>query len=60
MDIRVGDFVYVEKGGDIIPKITNVDKSKRALDSKKFEFPEFCPECGSKLQRLEAKQIIIV
>ena len=55
MDIRVGDFVYVEKGGDIIPKITNVDKSKRALDSKKFEFPEFCPECGSKLQRLEGE-----
>ena len=55
MDIRVGDFVYVEKGGDIIPKITNVDKSKRAVDSKKFEFPEYCPECGSKLYRLEGE-----
>ena len=55
MDIRVGDFVYVEKGGDIIPKITNVDKSKRAVDSKKFEFPEYCPECGSKLCRLEGE-----
>ena len=55
MDIRVGDFVYVEKGGDIIPKITNVDKSKRAVDSKKFEFPEYCPECGSKLHRLEGE-----
>jgi len=41
MDIRVGDYVYVEKGGDIIPKITNVDKSKRAVDCKKFEFPEY-------------------
>ncbi len=55
MDIRVGDFVYVEKGGDIIPKITNVDKSKRAVDSKKFEFPKHCPECGSKLHRLEGE-----
>ena len=55
MDIRVGDFVYVEKGGDIIPKITNVDKLKRAVDSKKFEFPEYCPECGSKLCRLEGE-----
>ena len=55
MDIRVGDYVYVEKGGDIIPKITNVDKSKRAVDSKKFEFPENCPECGSKLHRLEGE-----
>ena len=55
MDIRVGDYVYVEKGGDIIPKITNVDKSKRAVDSKKFEFPEYCPECGSKLCRLEGE-----
>lgn len=55
MDIRVGDFVYVEKGGDIIPKITNIDKSKRAVDSKKFEFPEYCPECGSKLFRFEGE-----
>ena len=55
MDIRVGDFVYVEKGGDIIPKITNIDKSKRAVGSKKFEFPEYCPECGSKLFRLEGE-----
>ena len=55
MDIRVGDYVYVEKGGDIIPKITNIDKSKRAVDSKKFEFPEYCPECGSKLYRLEGE-----
>ena len=55
MDIRVGDYVYVEKGGDIIPKITNIDKSKRAVDPKKFEFPEYCPECGSKLYRLEGE-----
>jgi len=55
MDIRIGDYVYVEKGGDIIPKITNVDISKRSLDSEKFEFPEYCPECGSKLYRIEGE-----
>ena len=55
MDIRIGDFVYVEKGGDIIPKITNIDKSKRGEDSKKYEFPENCPECGSKLYRIEGE-----
>ena len=55
MDIRIGDYVYVEKGGDIIPKITNVDISKRSLDSEKFDFPEYCPECGSKLYRIEGE-----
>ena len=55
MDIRIGDYVYVEKGGDIIPKITNVNISKRSLDSEKFEFPEYCPECGSKLHRIEGE-----
>ena len=55
MDIRIGDYVYVEKGGDIIPKITNVDISKRSLDSEKFEFPEYCPECISKLHRIEGE-----
>ena len=55
MDIRIGDYVFVEKGGDIIPKITNIDKSKRGIDSKKYEFPENCPECGSKLYRIEGE-----
>jgi DNA ligase (NAD+) len=55
MDIRIGDFVYVEKGGDIIPKITNIDKLKRSRDSKKFKFPEYCPECSSKLYRIEGE-----
>ena len=55
MDIRIGDFVFVEKGGDIIPKITNIDKSKRGENSKKYEFPENCPECGSKLYRIEGE-----
>lgn len=49
MDIRVGDFVYVEKGGEIIPKITGVELSKRGKDTKKPEFPTVCPDCGSTL-----------
>lgn len=49
MDIRVGDFVYVEKGGEIIPKITGVELSKRGKDTKKPDFPTVCPDCGTTL-----------
>lgn len=49
MDIRVGDFVYVEKGGEIIPKITGVELSKRGKDTKKPDFPTVCPDCGTPL-----------
>lgn len=49
MDIRVGDFVYVEKGGEIIPKITGVELSKRGKDVQKPEFPTVCPDCGTPL-----------
>lgn len=49
MDIRVGDFVYVEKGGEIIPKITGVELSKRGKDAKKPDFPTICPDCGTTL-----------
>ena len=55
MDIREGDFVFVEKGGDIIPKITGIDKSKRKLDSDKFNFITHCPECGSLLVRIDGE-----
>lgn len=51
MDIRVGDFVYVEKGGEIIPKITGVELSKRGPDVHKPEFPAVCPDCGTPLVR---------
>ena len=49
MDIRIGDFVYVEKGGEIIPKITGVELSKRGKDTKKPDFPTVCPDCGTAL-----------
>lgn len=46
-DIRVGDWVEVYRAGDVIPKIRDVDLSKRPSDSQPFVFPTTCPECGS-------------
>jgi len=51
LDIRIGDNVYVEKGGEIIPKIVGVDLSGRDSDSIPFSFITHCPECGSELLR---------
>ena len=57
LDIHIGDFVYVEKGGEIIPKITGVELSRRGDDVTVPHFPEFCPDCGTRLikDELEAK-----
>lgn len=55
LDIRVGDTVFVEKGGEIIPKIIGVDFSKRNPDSKKTEYIAYCPECNSELVRTEGE-----
>lgn len=55
LDIRLGDTVFLEKSGEIIPKITGVDVSKRALDSMPIPFPTQCPECGTALQRNEGE-----
>lgn len=52
-DIRVGDTVFVEKGGEIIPKIVGVDFAKRPLDSRPTVYIDQCPECGTHLERLE-------
>jgi len=49
LDIHIGDYVYVEKGGEIIPKITGVELSQRASDVILPHFPEFCPDCGTRL-----------
>jgi DNA ligase (NAD+) len=46
-DIRIGDWVQVYRAGDVIPKVADVDLSKRADDSTPYVFPETCPECGS-------------
>ena len=56
LGICEGDKVYVEKGGEIIPKIVEREKSKdRPADSKPYIFPEVCPECGTKLVRVEGE-----
>ncbi|WP_114967193.1 NAD-dependent DNA ligase LigA [Alkalilacustris brevis] len=46
-DIRVGDWVQVYRAGDVIPKVADVDLSKRPADAQPYQFPEKCPECGS-------------
>lgn len=55
LDIRVGDMVYVEKGGEIIPKITGVEFSARTAECKPFEYIDRCPECGAELVRFEGE-----
>ena len=55
LDIRLGDMVYVEKGGEIIPKITEVELSERPKDSVPFEYITHCPECGAELVRDEGE-----
>jgi DNA ligase (NAD+) len=53
LDIHLGDYVYVEKGGEIIPKITGVELSKRPADAQRPAFPTVCPDCGTPLVRDE-------
>ncbi|WP_308992119.1 NAD-dependent DNA ligase LigA [Mariniflexile litorale] len=55
LDIRVNDEVYVEKGGEIIPKILGVDLTKRPLNSKPTEYITQCPECETELVRQEGE-----
>jgi len=54
-DLRIGDTVFVEKGGEVIPKVTGVDLSKRKADSKPLKFITKCPECGATLERKEGE-----
>ena len=51
------DFVYVEKGGEIIPKIVGINEEKRKADSKEIEYITNCPECGTELVRIEDQAI---
>lgn len=55
LDLHHGDYVYVEKGGEIIPKIVGVNTAKRAEDAQKIEYISHCPECGSLLSRNEGE-----
>lgn len=54
-DLHLGDMVYVEKGGEIIPKVVGVDKSLRADGMEKVSFIKTCPECGAQLVRFEGE-----
>ncbi|HEY8401899.1 MAG TPA: NAD-dependent DNA ligase LigA, partial [Cytophagaceae bacterium] len=55
LDLRLGDTVFVEKGGEIIPKVTGVDLSKRPPHTEPIKFIDRCPECGSMLIRKEGE-----
>ncbi|MBN2745593.1 MAG: NAD-dependent DNA ligase LigA [Bacteroidales bacterium] len=55
LDLRLGDRVFVEKGGEIIPKIVGVNLDKRSVDSQPIRFIEKCPECGTELIRKEGE-----
>ncbi|WP_051357686.1 NAD-dependent DNA ligase LigA [Leisingera caerulea] len=57
IDIRAGDFVEVYRAGDVIPKVGNVDVSKRPDDAVSFAFPATCPECGSPVRKEGSRHI---
>lgn len=57
LDLRIGDTVFVEKGGEIIPKVTSVDISKRDHNSMPVAYITHCPECGSELIRAEGEAV---
>ncbi|MBR9974414.1 MAG: NAD-dependent DNA ligase LigA, partial [Bacteroidetes bacterium] len=55
LGLRVGDTVTIEKGGDVIPKVTGVDETQRSGDAPAFRFIPDCPACGTPLRRLEGE-----
>lgn len=55
LDIHEGDYLYVEKGGEIIPKIVGVDLKRRKANSRPIEFVRTCPVCGTPLTRIEGE-----
>ncbi|MBB4035955.1 DNA ligase (NAD+) [Dysgonomonas hofstadii] len=57
LDLHINDQVYVEKGGEIIPKITGVETSKRGMFDEKVVFTQTCPECGTPLIKEEGEAI---
>ncbi|MDQ2656522.1 MAG: NAD-dependent DNA ligase LigA [Bacteroidota bacterium] len=57
LDLRIGDYVFVEKGGEIIPKVTGVDTTKREPGAEPVRYIDRCPECNSKLYRVEGEAV---
>lgn len=58
LDVRVGDFVIVERAGDVIPEVVEVLKEKREVGSKPFKLPDVCPVCGAKAVKFEGEVAI--
>lgn len=54
-DIRIGDAVWIEKGGDVIPKVVSVDVSKRLTESEPWQMPSHCPCCGTAVARIDGE-----
>lgn len=57
LDLRIGDYVFVEKGGEIIPKVIGVDLAKRPTDSQPTQYITLCPECETELIRIEGEAL---
>jgi DNA ligase (NAD+) len=55
LDVRIGDTVVVEKGGDVIPKISGVVPERRPAGTRKYRMPSSCPVCGTEIRRLEGE-----
>ena len=55
LDLRIGDYVFVEKGGEIIPKVTSVDLPKRTKNARTVKYITHCPECNTTLIRIEGE-----
>ncbi|MFN3840132.1 MAG: NAD-dependent DNA ligase LigA [Cyclobacteriaceae bacterium] len=55
LDLRIGDYVFVEKGGEIIPKVTGVDLAKRSSSTRPVKYIDRCPECNTQLIRVEGE-----
>ena len=53
LDIRIGDYLFIEKGGEIIPKVTGVDMTKREISNTPPKFPSHCPDCNTELVKKE-------
>jgi DNA ligase (NAD+) len=57
-DIRVGDWVWIEKGGDVIPKVVKVITERRSTDSIRWQMPSCCPSCGCPVEKIEEEVAI--